>query len=496
MRVGVTVWLAGNGAPPRSGRSSSAWCRSRGPALVARGAQGRAVGGGDSAPATDRQAVGALGGFGACTGRRRHGWRCRRGRRRVTGPLAGGTVAGLLLAAGRTRRGGRGAGAGSPRGLAGPRAARAVLRGALADAARRGDGDLRAGNGGRPRVRRGGTGRAARPWPGRRGLLGLASVLVCRTPCSGRRRTCSDPASASAPGRRCRCRPASAGTVPAFPLLAALPSPGDPPSWAARCWCCRSSRGRPGRAAVRGCRPESGGPPPATVPARGAGRRRAGGLLPCPVAPWDPARWRRPAPCRPPRWSRSCRWRLGGLVGALATRCSALRAAAARRLPGWAACPAAGSAAEGSLGSGACPKPTARCGSAGPARLVVLVSGTGTNLQALLDACGEPAYGAGRGRRRRRPAGTEGVARAERGRRRPPSAAGRRLRRPRRRGTPRSTERVAAYAPDLVGLAGFLKLVGPAFLGPLRRRVPQHAQRAAAVVPGHARPARRAGATA
>ena len=29
-----------------------------------------------------------------------------------------------------------------------------------------------------------------------------------------------------------------------------------------------------------------------------------------------------------------------------------------------------------------------------PARLVVLVSGTGTNLQALIDACADPAYGA------------------------------------------------------------------------------------------------------
>ena len=31
--------------------------------------------------------------------------------------------------------------------------------------------------------------------------------------------------------------------------------------------------------------------------------------------------------------------------------------------------------------------------SAGPARLVVLVSGSGTNLQALLDAAADPAYG-------------------------------------------------------------------------------------------------------
>ena len=30
----------------------------------------------------------------------------------------------------------------------------------------------------------------------------------------------------------------------------------------------------------------------------------------------------------------------------------------------------------------------------GPARLVVLLSGTGTLLQALLDACADPAYGA------------------------------------------------------------------------------------------------------
>ena len=29
-----------------------------------------------------------------------------------------------------------------------------------------------------------------------------------------------------------------------------------------------------------------------------------------------------------------------------------------------------------------------------PARLVVLVSGAGTNLQALLDACADPSYGA------------------------------------------------------------------------------------------------------
>ena len=49
-----------------------------------------------------------------------------------------------------------------------------------------------------------------------------------------------------------------------------------------------------------------------------------------------------------------------------------------------------------------------------PARLVVLVSGSGTNLQALLDACADPAYGArvvavGADRD-----GIEGLARADR----------------------------------------------------------------------------------
>ena len=97
------------------------------------------------------------------------------------------------------------------------------------------------------------------------------------------------------------------------------------------------------------------------------------------------------------------------------------------------------------------------------ARLVVLVSGSGTNLQALLDACADPAYGAtvvavGADRD-----GIEGLARAERvgvptfvarvgdfGSREEWDAA--------------VAEQVAAYEPDLVVLAGFMKLVGSAFL--------------------------------
>jgi phosphoribosylglycinamide formyltransferase-1 len=97
------------------------------------------------------------------------------------------------------------------------------------------------------------------------------------------------------------------------------------------------------------------------------------------------------------------------------------------------------------------------------ARLVVLVSGEGTNLQALIDACRDPDYGAqvvavGADR-----AGINGLARAERA------------------GIPAFTVRLAdypareewdaalsaacaGYAPDLIVLAGFMKLVGKPFL--------------------------------
>jgi phosphoribosylglycinamide formyltransferase-1 len=96
-------------------------------------------------------------------------------------------------------------------------------------------------------------------------------------------------------------------------------------------------------------------------------------------------------------------------------------------------------------------------------RLVVLVSGGGSNLAALVEACADPAYGAqvvavGADR-----PDTGGVARAE------------------ARGIPTFvevvahhasrdewdqalTDRVASYEPDLVISAGFLRLAGPAFL--------------------------------
>ena len=98
-----------------------------------------------------------------------------------------------------------------------------------------------------------------------------------------------------------------------------------------------------------------------------------------------------------------------------------------------------------------------------PLRVVVLVSGTGTNLQALLDATDDPAYDAevvavGSDRE-----GIEGLARAE------------------RRNIPtfwhrvgdfesreswdaQFTDAVAAYRPDLIVLAGFMKLFGEAYL--------------------------------
>jgi phosphoribosylglycinamide formyltransferase-1 len=98
-----------------------------------------------------------------------------------------------------------------------------------------------------------------------------------------------------------------------------------------------------------------------------------------------------------------------------------------------------------------------------PARLVVLVSGAGTNLQALIDACSDPAYGArivavGADRD-----GIEGLARAERA------------------GIPTfvrkvgqfssrehwdltMTDTVAAFEPDLIISAGFMKLAGTVFL--------------------------------
>jgi phosphoribosylglycinamide formyltransferase-1 len=105
-----------------------------------------------------------------------------------------------------------------------------------------------------------------------------------------------------------------------------------------------------------------------------------------------------------------------------------------------------------------------------PARLVVLVSGSGTNLQALIDASADPSYGArvvavGADRE-----GIEGLARAE------------------RVGIPTFVHRLKDYAtreqwdaaltascaehlPDLVVSAGFMKLVSEEFVARFGGRV-------------------------
>jgi len=98
-----------------------------------------------------------------------------------------------------------------------------------------------------------------------------------------------------------------------------------------------------------------------------------------------------------------------------------------------------------------------------PLRVVVLVSGSGTNLQALLDAATDPTYGAAVVAVGADRDGIEGLARATRA------------------GIPTFVHRVkdldsreewdaaltasvASYQPDLVVSAGFMKLVGEAFL--------------------------------
>ena len=104
-----------------------------------------------------------------------------------------------------------------------------------------------------------------------------------------------------------------------------------------------------------------------------------------------------------------------------------------------------------------------RVAAVSPARVVVLVSGGGTNLQALLDAAADPSYGVevvavGADRD-----GIEGLARAER--------AGvpvfvRRLKdfEDRAAWDAALTAACREHRPDLVVLAGFMKLTGDAFL--------------------------------
>ena len=104
------------------------------------------------------------------------------------------------------------------------------------------------------------------------------------------------------------------------------------------------------------------------------------------------------------------------------------------------------------------------------ARLVVLVSGAGTNLQALLDACADPAYGArivavGADRD-----GIEGLERA--GRAGVPTFVERvKDHESRDAWDAAITEAVASYTPDLIVSAGFMKILGKRFLERFAGRV-------------------------
>jgi phosphoribosylglycinamide formyltransferase 1 len=107
------------------------------------------------------------------------------------------------------------------------------------------------------------------------------------------------------------------------------------------------------------------------------------------------------------------------------------------------------------------PLPAMRMGRA--ARLVVLISGSGTLLQALIDACADPAYGAeivavGSDR-----PGVQGLERAV-GANIPTFVESLQDHASRADWDRALTADVAEYEPDLVISAGFMKLVGPEFL--------------------------------
>lgn len=103
------------------------------------------------------------------------------------------------------------------------------------------------------------------------------------------------------------------------------------------------------------------------------------------------------------------------------------------------------------------------------ARLVVLISGSGTNLQALLEACADPAYGAqvvAVGSDRPGAAGLERAAHAGV----PTFVVSVADYSTREEWDRALTEQVQAHHPDLVVSAGFLKLVGSRFLAAFEGR--------------------------
>ena len=93
------------------------------------------------------------------------------------------------------------------------------------------------------------------------------------------------------------------------------------------------------------------------------------------------------------------------------------------------------------------------------ARLVVLVSGAGTNLQALIDACADPAYGAVVAAVGADRDGIEGLARAEAAD--VPTFVVRLADCPDRETfDDRTLAAIESYEPDLVVLAGYMKILG------------------------------------
>src|SRR5215469_15643945 len=97
------------------------------------------------------------------------------------------------------------------------------------------------------------------------------------------------------------------------------------------------------------------------------------------------------------------------------------------------------------------------------ARLVVLVSGAGTNLQALIDACGNHAYGA---RIVAVGADRDGIGGLERAAEANISSFTVRVRdfATRQAWDEALAARCERYEPDLIVCAGFMKLLGKAFL--------------------------------
>ena len=232
--------------------------------------------------------------------------------------------------------------------------------------------------------------------------------------------TCSAPASRSAPHTLVSPTVVVLGPLPMFPLLAALPDNGPTPALDGRC-CWRSRR----VVAARRRGPRAAPPPDAALGRGRAARLRRRGRSPACCSGCS----RRSPAARSARAGCATSGRspfevlvhavtafgIGGLVGGLVDDAGWQRRRRRRRT---AEHRRARSGPPRLVRLRRVPNPT-------PARLVVLVSGAGTNLQALLDAARGPGVRRPRRRRRRRPRRHRGPG-PRRARRRPDlRAAGR-----------------------------------------------------------------------